>query len=307
MKITIFIVILCIASNIVFASANSDLTFNQLKQNSYNEQLLSLEKEKINISFLDHINNGFTFGALGSSLSFADDKYIEKGTIPGLTYSASGVFAKHFYTKLYLDYSFGNLKYDGALIDSKNSTKNSRRNSVFNADINLGYTIPIYSSFQLIPYFGVGYRFWDRATDDDFFCINKATYQHYNAFLGIKLNWELVSNKLFVSPHMQYGKIIYSNMKHDRKEREVELKGGGKTNIPGLLLDFNLGKESTYGLGVDLDYHLFDNFSLNTFINYTYFQYKQSDLQKGYYEPNSKTSETKFGIALRYTWKNIDL
>jgi hypothetical protein len=96
-------------------------------------------------------------------------------------------------------------------------------------------------------------------------------------------------------------------MKYDRPDQKIELKDGSKKQIPGLLLNFDLGKEPAYDLGVDLDYHLFDNFSLNTFINYTRFKYRQTDTQKGYYEPNSKTSETKYGIGFRYTWKNLSL
>ena len=258
---------------------------------------------------LDQMNNSIAFGGVGFNLDYKETflptdntsingvapKSTESGTILGLFLSARKAFVERIYTDLYLDYLNDKIKYDGILVNSNNTIftpfSGNFWHKFFNADLKSGYifTFTDSNSFQVIPYIGVGYRYWDRLSNT----ISREKYQHYKAIVGLKLNWWM-TDSFILSPYVEGGKIFSARMEYCK----------GSTS-------YKLGNKPIYTAGLEFNYKIFDEFFLNGFASYTQFKYGRSEknIQKTAdesiltsFEPDSKTRELKFGLGIRYSW-----
>jgi len=241
---------------------------------------------------LDQINNSVAFDVTGLNLkyweyffpSMGDDprlKSTEAGTIVGLFLNIRKAIIEKIYTDLSLDYYSGKLKYDGIYIKNYLPAVEKFQHKIFNADFKSGYifTFTESNSFQIIPYVGIGYRYWYRGCDSN----PREKYHHYKAIAGLKLNW-LLTDDFVLSPYIEGGKIFNARMR---------------------MVDYNrsyaLGKKPIYEAGLETNYKLFDEFFLNGFASYTQFKYGRSGPTIPF-EPDSKTNEIKFGLGIRYSW-----
>jgi hypothetical protein len=249
---------------------------------------------------LDKINNSFAITITGLNLGYKEinltsqstngtqPKSTESGTIPGFTFDMKYVFTKIIYTDFYFDYYRGKLKYDGSTqlkesyppyIATYNPVISYSEHIFLTTHIKTGFIFAINESFQTIPYIGVGYRYWNRANHEE--------YQHGNWIAGLKLDWLLADN-FVLSPYFEMGKLFAATMEDHHN------------------ISYELINKPIYAIGLELNYEINNNLFLNTFVNYTHFEYGKSVAKydsidnKYYYEPDSKTNEVKFGLGLRF-------
>jgi hypothetical protein len=245
-------------------------------------------------NILNKINNGFTIDIAGLDLGYKENieprttndgsqpKNTESGTIAGIAFNARHIFVEKIYTEFYLDYFKGKLKSDMATFTTMSYTPSTKYNqhSFLSTNIKTGYILRANESFQVIPYIGVGFRYWDRH--------NVEKYHHYQWSAGLKLDYFL-TNHLILSPYFEAGRIFEAHIKC----KDVDLY-------------YKLGNKPLYIIGLELNYEMTKNLFINTFVNYTYFKYGQSvdkysnKAGDTYYEPGSKTQEIKFGLGLRF-------
>ncbi|EKE01289.1 MAG: hypothetical protein ACD_21C00171G0002 [uncultured bacterium] len=263
----------------------------------FGQALAGLEVENA----LWQINNSVAFGLVGFNLDYKESflssdaragvmpKSTESGTILGLFFDVRKAFAETIYTDFYLDYYDGKLKYDGSERNTYAPLTANLWHRFFNADAKAGYifTFTEDSVLQLIPYAGVGYRYWYRQYNN----VGeggKEKYKNYKVVGGIKLNW-LLTDEFIISPYFEGGKTFGANMKYC---------GSGTGNG----YNYTLGNKPIYEAGLEANWRMFDEFFLNGFANYTQFKYGRSAPQAGSFEPDSKTREIKFGLGVRYSW-----
>lgn len=258
---------------------------------------------------LDQINNSIAVGGVGFNLDYKEEflskdnaqdgtvpKSTESGTILGLFLSARKAFVEKIYTDLYLDYYSDKLKYDGSSpgynvqgqLVTITPFVGKFWHKFFDADFKSGYifTFTENNSFQVIPYVGIGYRYWYRQNNN---LAVQEKYQHYKAIVGLKLNWWM-TDSFILSPYVEGGQIFNAHMKY------CGIKENSGAN-------YKLGNKPIYTAGLELNYKIFDEFFLNGFASYTQFKYGRSPVQNGYLEPDSKTKELKFGFGIRYSWR----
>ncbi|CAL7960595.1 conserved exported hypothetical protein [Gammaproteobacteria bacterium] len=250
---------------------------------------------------LDQINNSVAVDVTGLNLKYweyfspsmgdsSKSKSTEAGTIVGFFLNVRKAIIEKIYTDLSFDYYSGKLKYDGIYQKTYLPLATKFQHKIFNADLKTGYifTFTESNSFQIIPYVGVGYRYWNRQSDNFY----NEKYQHYKAVVGMKCNW-LLTDDFVLSPYIEGGKIFSANAKE-----------------PYYGWSYILGKKPIYEAGLEANYKLFDEFFLNGFASYTQFKYGRSEYQYKtiddtiwrFCEPDSKTNEIKFGFGVRYSW-----
>lgn len=248
----------------------------------------------------EQINNSWAVGLAGLNINYKEiflpsdaihppfkPKSTEAGTIVGLTFDKRTAFFRKIYTDLYLDFYNGELEYDGSYQKTHEPLVFNARHIFFNADAKLGGILTFANSFslQIIPYVGVGYRYWDRGYNN----ILEEEYQHFKNSIGLKLDWLLTDNCV-LSPYIEGGKTFSARMKD--------------TN--GDLGTFTLGNKPIYSVGLELNYKMSYKFFLNGFVDFTSFEYGRSEYKhsverKGdYCEPASKTNEIKVGLGIRF-------
>jgi opacity protein-like surface antigen len=249
---------------------------------------------------LEQINNSAAFGVMGLNLDYKENdpndptfKSTEAGTVVGFYFNPRVSFNEKIYTDLYLDYYTGKLKYDGSEYIDVETQKKTITTSVpftgklqhkfFDADFKTGYIFTFTENhvFQAIPYVGAGYRYWDRFNNAP---KSREKYQHYKAIVGLKLNWSLTDD-FILSPYVEGGMIFNARMK--------KIIDGNK---------YKLGNKPIYTGGLELNYKIFDEFFLNSFVSYTQFKYGRSSNPNPPFEPDSKTNELKAGLGIRYSW-----
>ena len=262
--------------------------------------------ELLDNGVLDQINNSAAFGAVGFNLDYKEiffdsdrrpytgvlPKSTESGTILGIYFNPRMTFFNSIYTDLYLDYFDDKLRFDGTKRDTYEAEIHRFWHKFFDADFKAGYIVTFFEShsLQVIPYVGAGYRYWYRQNNNGRV---QEKYKHYKAIVGLKLNWLLIDD-FVLSPYIEGGKIFNARMKYC----------GNDPDSPSLHgTDFTLGNKPIYTGGLELNYRVFDEFFLNGFASYTQFKYGRSpSYTDGVFEPDSKTSELKFGLGVRYSW-----
>jgi hypothetical protein len=216
-------------------------------------------------------------------------KSTEAGTILGFDFSMRTVFWERIYGAFHIDFYGGALKYDGTTQGTPQKPPEPLvgdfNHWFVNTDIKTGYILPVGDSIQVIPYVGVGYRFWNRGAND--IGSGKIYYQNYKTIAGIKLDLLLTEN-FILSPYFETGKTLKPIVKDFGSD-----------------LTWNLGSKPIYSFGLELNYRAFSDLFLNVFVNYTRFEYGMSidkyssKKSADCYEPNSKTNEIKVGLGIR--------
>lgn len=250
----------------------------------------------LDYGMLDQINSSVAFGLSGLNLDYKEvflpeeerqgAKSTEAGAIIGFYFNPRiAFFNNKIYTDLYLDYYDGKLKYDGVQQKTYVPIVDQCEHRLLNANLKLGYIITAYFNenlvIQAIPYVGTGLRYWDRFYNTIY---SREKYYHGKYIGGLKLNF-LLGEYFIMSPYLEAGRLFSTKM---------------RICSNGLLYD--LGKNSIYEGGLEVNYKLFDELCLNGIASYSAFQYSRSALRGGWFEPGSKTNELKFGLGIRYSW-----
>ena len=118
---------------------------------------------------------------------------------------------------------------------------------------------------------------------------NNEKYQNYKIVGGLRINWQITEDFVF-SPYIAGGKIFNAKMKFYGKNNSDNEKS------------YKLGSKPIYEGGLEVNYKLYDEFFLNSFVTYSQFKYGRSATNSGSYEPDSNTREIKVGLGIRYSW-----
>jgi len=250
----------------------------------------------------DQINNSFSAGFTVMHFNYRENAQEVNSDLPGniedygnafgLALNFRNVFFQKLYTDLYGEYAVGKLQYDGFLMfpdknDAYVPSKHKNTNNFANIDMKLGVILLNNTYFQIIPYGGLGFRYW---TPDTFH-----TYYNFKALVGAKLHCAL-SDNLILSPYTNIGTTLYSHAKAKVYDKTDNYQG--KAN-------HKLGNKIIKEFGLEINYRLDHELFVVGTVSHTHFEYKKSAPQtvgtvKDLTEPNSKTNELRFTFGIRY-------
>jgi len=248
----------------------------------------------------DLVNNSFYTGCNLMYLNYKEDNLEVDPTLPGnvgdkgLVYrillNFRKVFIERVYTDLFGEFGTGNIKYDGYLLNPPHTpVQRTNFNNFIDLNLRLGGILLNQECLQVIPYGGLGYRYWDRNIN--------GTYEYYNykAVIGAKINF-LLFGDLVLSPYANFGRTLGAHAKGDASD-------ANNNNIGKL--KFALQGKPIYEFGLEVTYKLENDFLIGGMASYTSYEYGKSDWQmaadgRKFIEPNSKTSEIRVGVGIRF-------
>ena len=211
----------------------------------------------------------------------------EHGTLPSLAAGASMLvpdsargFARNLYLSLDSSITFGDAHYSGAYFYFPTTPlQGTTSETIWTVDGKIGKAFPVNSAMMLIPYAELGYRYWDRSlssTQDE-------DYQNFDILAGLMVQASPI-NRLTLTGYGSAGSTFAAQM-----------------NTAGSTYD--LGSDAMYKIGAKLGYALTKQLELFTTLDYDHFNYGQSGVVAGAYEPNSMTEDTTWRVGLGYQFK----
>jgi hypothetical protein len=253
-------------------------------------------------------NQSFEFGLMYHKFDYKEDlpaplKSTEKGWLPGIYAGWNYNKKNDVYTKIFLEYSFGNTTYDGTTSAGTPITFSDHNNqSLFRFEWDIGYNFAISKSISLKPYVGYGYRNWSRGEVDV-----TATYTSYNEkyywhYLPVGIMADLtIGDKLVIQPNA--GLRIMFNGKMTANLSELD----PGYNDP----HFTLGNKTGWYAEIPVTYKFSQTWAIVMKPWYEYSEIGQSDTVPltyygaiyGYaYEPSSKTHQygVNVGVVASY-------
>lgn len=248
----------------------------------------------------EQINNGFNLGFTAMNFNYREDvrdvdpnapgDVKNTGMAYGIAVGVRNVFLERLYTDLSGEYAIGKIRYDGFKHYTYVPVSNRATNDFVNLDAKLGVILLDHEYFQLIPYGGLGFRYWKLDTGDDY------RYYNFKAVVGSKINCTPIDN-LVLSPYFNFGTTLGAHAKS--KVYDINQAYQGKANL-------SLGNKAIQELGLEINYRLESEIFLVGTVSYTHFGFGRSSQQTvgsiGVTEPNSKTNEVRFGIGIKYSF-----
>jgi opacity protein-like surface antigen len=200
------------------------------------------------------------------------------------------VFGFHnIYTSVAVDVSRGHTNYDGylqsldgasGLIPFKNSTTNTTTDVI--VKVGKGFALGQRAQAQVTPYLQYGFHNWVRDMQGEYGY--KETYSHHTLGGGVMGQYAF-TNRIVGSVDANASATINPKM-------STALFGG----------DFKLKTKAVESVSVGVDYALTDRLHANASYRFTHFEYGQSGVNGGAYEPDSKTNEHLFLVGLGYSF-----
>jgi len=116
-------------------------------------------------------NNTFELGMTYYKFDYKEDvdpplKSTEDGWLPGVYFGYTYNRPDGVYTKLFLEYSSGDVDYDGTTQSGTPVRFNDSAQELYRYEWNIGYTFSVSKTFSLTPFAGIGYRFWRRGKSE---------------------------------------------------------------------------------------------------------------------------------------------
>lgn len=241
---------------------------------------------------LEHINNSFFGGITVMHLNYKetfnkDDNVPgsveEFGWSYGLGLNFRNVFYDRLYTDVYGEFTTGKIQYDGYTQATRKPLKKKESHNFANIDAKLGDILLNTKYFQIIPYGGLGFRYWTP--------LNIRTYYNFKAYFGTKINCVLFDD-LVLSPYANIGTTLYSHAKY----KAASYSDGTSTSKT----NHSLGNKMLREIGLEINYRMEHELFVTGMISHTRFSYGRSVTQGGYAEPNSTTNELRFVLGIRY-------
>lgn len=196
------------------------------------------------------------------------------------------------YTSLAVSYSHGTTNYDGylqstdgssaALIPYQSSTTDSTTDVTLKVGKGFRFAAAGHPA-QVTPYVRYGFHNWVRNLGDGSEYGYKETYSHNELGAGV-LGQYAFTNKLVGSVDGSVSATISPKMKAD---------GIG---------DFSLKSKATETVSVGFDYAVTPALHVNGRYQFTHFEYGQSDISNGAFEPTSKTNEHVVLVGVGYAF-----
>jgi len=250
---------------------------NETIVNSNNQLSFSAGASNLNYHELD--NSGVTGG------SYLDS---EKGTQPAfkldLTRQGSVLGVDNIYVNTQVEFARGNTDYTGYLQDAFGDlTPYDSRTKDTTVDVGLkvgkSFSFARVPNAQVTPYVGYSYESWIRDMSGQYGY--KETYHHSTASVGVLGQYAFTSD-LVGSTDFSYGRTFGAGLSADG------------------IADFTLGNANVYSGGVGLDYAYSKAWHINGSYSIAKFDYGQSGVSDGYFEPNSRTIVQKFYVGVGY-------
>jgi hypothetical protein len=212
----------------------------------------------------------------------------EHGWMPSIALGGSFLGNNGLYMALEGDYSFGNADYNGALLDNNGiydiPYKGTTQESIANFDGKVGEGFALGGNFMFIPYADLGFHTWDRKGQSSALAYGfDEKYENFQALAGLLLQFA-PTNRLVLSAYGSGGTTFAAQM-----------KTYGTT--------FDLGSSGVYKLGGKVGFDLTKHTEMFTALDYHYFSYGQSPMNRIGYEPTSHTSDTAVRVGVSYHFR----
>ena len=218
----------------------------------------------------------------------------ERGWLPSIAggFSMLGgqpgsVFPRNLYLALDFSADFGDLRYNGGLLDGT-PYNGSTDETIWTVRGRAGYAFQLGTQALLIPFAQLGYRAWDRELSD----VQNEEYRNIDVTGGLLAQYA-PTPKTVLSLWGAVGETVAGEM---------------TAHTLGNRMDFDLGDKITWTAGVKAGYWFWPHIELFTRISYDRLSYGRSqDVATSipglfFYEPNSDTDTitSQFGIAYNF-------
>jgi len=255
----------------------------------------------------------FEFGFMYWYLDYKEDvpspgKSTEKGWLPGFYLGWNYNKKNKIYSKIFLEFSWGDVTYDGT--DQSGAVpitfSDDNRQYFFRGEINVGYNIGITKNISIIPYTGYGYRHWDRGQTQirpmgaiSILGIQEKYYWHYIP-VGIAADFK-IGDRFVIEPNagarfMFYGKMTAEFSDLDPGFNNPDVKLGNRI---GYYAEIPLRyRFSQFWSVVVKPWYAYDEIGQSDTVNLTY----QGTVVMSLYEPSSRTHQygVNVGLAVAY-------
>lgn len=235
-------------------------------------------------------NNQIGFQAVSTHVDYTerDDFGIldtERGNVPGFALSYSAMWQNNYYLQLQHGRSEGHTRYVGqplvggtgygSVVDRSGAT-------MTDYSVRVGRGFAISDAVMLTPYGELGHHRWERGVNDG------ETYTHDYFGIGALAQYSPMP-KLVLTANLLAGRTFHA---------DIDVDGAAP-----FAFSAPLGNSDLYKAGLAADYAFTQNFHGMVGVDYSTFNYGDSDVSAGgYYEPDSKTHYTTVRIGVGYAF-----
>jgi hypothetical protein len=258
-----------------------------------------ISSDKITDAQKNISNYNLEFALMYWKLDYKEDlpapkKSTENGWLPGVYLGFSYNNKNDFYSKMFLEFSFGDIEFDGTTqAGTPIRFSNDNRQIFFRGEWNVGYNLAIKENVSIKPYTGYGYRYWERgqaSVTATYISYKEKYYWHYIP-VGIAAEFNC-GKKVVIEPNVGLRLMFYGKMTAYFSELYPA------SNDP----EFKLGNKIGYYAELPVRYKFSQAWSLVVKPWYEYSEIGQSDIVDGFYEPSSTTKlyGVNFGVVFSF-------
>ena len=229
------------------------------------------------------------------------NKSTEKGWVPGGYVSYAYNKPNHIHSRLFFEYSSGDVDYDGSTQNGTPISFVDSSQTFYRLEWDIGYTLLVRKGFSLTPYVGYGYRYWKRwepKITQAYWTYEEKYTWHYIP-VGVKVNVEL-NDKWNIGANVAARFMFEGRMTADRSEVYADYSDP----------TFNLGDKTGWFAEIPVRYRLTKEWSVVGSPWYEYSEIGESDVvnltNAGVagtgYEPFSRTRQYGINIGLIYSF-----
>lgn len=268
----------------------------------------SLSRRRDKADPLYRLDFGFMYWYLDYKEDFPPPgKSEEKGWLPGFYLSWDYNKKNAIYAKVFLEFSAGDVTYDGTTQTGTPITfSDDNHQFFFRGEINLGYNFAVTQNISIKPYTGYGYRRWNRGQTEikpvsgiNVLSIQEQYYWHYIP-VGVTADFQ-ITDRISVEPNVGARLMFYGKMTVEYSDFDPGF------NSP----DVKLGNRVGYYAEIPLRYKLSQGWAVVLKPWYAYDQIGQSDTVDltfngvpvaSLYEPSSTTHQYGVNLGLSFAY-----